>query len=161
MVSDCPNTTETLRSHGRHTSTGVARQAEEFKYSVNEQGGCTLARDPGEDARVHAFSRLSTASSRGRGELFSQLSNLAEPRITHSTATFYFDAFSRGSARSPRIKDLGIPRARTLENIDSGPRRDARSVDRSQAGFAFGESAGAELIRVSATPENTYFRCRS
>lgn len=63
-------------------------------------------------------------TSCGRRELFSELSNSAEPRITHSnTSTVLQCTPARSTAR---IKDSGIPRGR-IRNIDPEPRSAERS----------------------------------
>lgn len=59
-------------------------------------------------------------TSCGSRELFSELSNSAEPRITHSNTSNVLQC------TLARIKDSGIPRART-RNIDLRPRSAERS----------------------------------
>lgn len=68
-------------------------------------------------------------TSCGRRELFSELSNSTEPRITHSNTSNVLQCALARSAE--RIKDSGIPRGR-IRNIDPRPRSAERSsIDRS------------------------------
>jgi len=76
----------------------------------------------GEGARVRAFSRLSTASRADNGELFSQLSNSVEPRITRRSSAHPDPTCSRGADRRPS------PRTRTaIGAIDPSAIRADRS----------------------------------
>lgn len=109
----------------------------QFDRANDERRYTCITRTPQNMPRVYAFSWLSSAF-RVRRELFSELSNFAEPRITHSS---YSNILSR-------IKDPGISRART-RNIDPGPWRVERSstnwaanpVDSHSSGFLIVDNA--------------------